>query len=176
MLLNVVLANKKVNNPKVIFFVDAMLGNLAKKLRLLGFDSLYSSNIEDEELLKIAREENRVIVTKDTPLFEKARKGKISSILVSGEDEIKQICKINDEFNLGKLLVSGNTSRCPVCNGELNSIEKNNVITKVPKGVLETMDNFWICVKCQKIYWEGTHIKNLQRFTADLNERISKNF
>ena len=160
----------------MIFIVDAMLGNLAKKLRLLGFDSLYSSSIEDEELIRIAREKNRVIVTKDAQLSEKARKAKITTILVSGEDEIDQICKINEKINLGKFVVNGSTSRCPVCNGKLNAIGKKDVETKVPRGVFEHIDNFWICEKCQKIYWEGTHIKNLQKFTAELNDRISKNF
>ena len=153
-----------------------MLGNLAKKLRLLGFDSLYSSNIEDEELIRIAREENRIIVTKDAQLSEKATNAKITTVLLSGEDEIEQICKINEKINLGKFVVNGSTSRCPVCNGNLNAVEKKDVEVKVPKGVFEHIDNFWICEKCRKIYWEGTHIKNLQKFTAELNDRISKNF
>jgi len=60
-----------VSNKKPIFFVDAMLGNLATKLRLLGFDSLYSSSIEDDELLRVAKLENRVIISRDVQLAEK---------------------------------------------------------------------------------------------------------
>ena len=33
-------------NPS--FFVDAMLGNIAKKLRLMGYDSKYEADIVDE--------------------------------------------------------------------------------------------------------------------------------
>ena len=56
-----------------IFFVDAMLGNIAKKLRLIGYDSKYFSDIDDEKLIDIARNENRIIISKDEELIKKHR-------------------------------------------------------------------------------------------------------
>ena len=150
-----------------------MLGNLAKKLRLLGFDSLYSSSIEDDELLLVAKRDNRAIITKDSLLADKAKKQGIMTISVTNENEIEQIFQINEKITLGKCMVGGDTSRCPVCNGELKNIEKKDVKNKIPSGVIENMNDFWICEKCNKIYCEGTHIKNLQKFTAELNERLS---
>lgn len=61
-------------NNKPSFIVDAMLGNLAKKLRLMGFDSFYSSSIEDEDLLSKAKTEKRIIITKDEQLSQTAKK------------------------------------------------------------------------------------------------------
>ncbi len=61
-------------NNKPSFIVDAMLGNLAKKLRLMGFDSFYSSSIEDEDLLSKAKTEKRIIITKDEQLSQNAKK------------------------------------------------------------------------------------------------------
>ena len=150
-----------------------MLGNLAKKLRLLGFDSLYSSSIEDDELLQVAKRDNRAIITKDSQLADKAKKQGIMTISVTNENEIEQIFQINEKITLGKCMVGGDTSRCPVCNGELKNIEKKDVENKIPSGVIENMNDFWICEKCNKVYWEGTHIKNLQKFTAELNERFA---
>ena len=150
-----------------------MLGNIAKKLRLLGFDSLYSSSIEDDELLRAAKNENRIILTKDEQLAKKAKKHEITAIFISKENEIDQFLQINEKIKLGKCVVNGNTSRCPVCNNGLSQIEKKDVLNKVPLGVFEKMNDFWICEKCEKIYWEGTHIKNLQKFTAELNERFA---
>jgi len=161
-----------VSNTKPIFIVDAMLGNLAKKLRLLGFDSLYSSSIEDDELLRVAKNENRVIITKDVQLAEKAKKHEIMTISITKGNEIEQFFQINEKIKLGKCIIACNTSRCPVCNGELKNIEKKDVSSKVPSGVLENMREFWICNKCEKIYWEGTHVKNLQKFTEELNDRL----
>jgi uncharacterized protein with PIN domain len=161
------------NNKKSIFIVDAMLGKIAKKLRLLGYDSLYSSNMEDEELLRIAKEESRILITKDLPLTAKAKKQQIATIQITKDDEIDQFLQIIEKANLEKCTINGSSSRCPVCNGELKVTEKNSVFDKIPTGVFEKMNKFWTCIKCGKIYWEGTHIKNLQKFTRELNDRLS---
>jgi uncharacterized protein len=166
---------KQVSNEKPRFVVDAMLGKLAKKLRLLGYDSLYSSSIEDEDLFQIAKKENRVIITKDAQLIHKAKKYQIANIQITKNEEIEQLVQINENVNLGKCTISDNNSRCPVCNGELKYTEKNDVSKKIPAGVFENMNNFWTCNKCGKIYWEGTHIKNLQKFNAELNDRLLQN-
>jgi hypothetical protein len=161
------------NNKKSIFIVDAMLGKIAKKLRLLGYDSLYSSNIEDEELLRIAKEENRILITKDLLLSEKAKKQQIDTIQITKDDEIDQFLQIVEMADLEECTINGSSSRCPVCNGELKVTEKNSIFGKIPTGVFEKLNKFWTCIKCGKIYWEGTHIKNLQKFTRELNDRLS---
>ncbi len=160
------------SNEKPLFIVDAMLGKLAKKLRLLGYDSLYSSSMDDDMILQLAKNENRILITKDVPLILKAKKKKIWNVQITSDDEIEQFLQINKKEGLGKCIVSGGNSRCPVCNGKLQYIEKNEVSDKVPTGVLENMKDFWKCTKCEKIYWEGTHIKNLQQFTMKLNEKL----
>ncbi len=160
------------SNEKPLFIVDAMLGKLAKKLRLLGYDSLYSSSMDDDMILQLAKNENRILITKDVPLILKAKKKKIWNVQITSDDEIEQFLQINKKESLGKCTVSGGNSRCPVCNGKLQYIEKNEVSDKVPTGVLENMKDFWKCTKCEKIYWEGTHIKNLQQFTMKLNEKL----
>ena len=162
----------QVSNEKPLFIVDAMLGKLAKKLRLLGYDSLYSSNMDDDKIIQLAKNENRILITKDVPLTQKAKKQQILAVQITSDDEIEQFLEINEKASFGKCTVGGGSSRCPVCNGELQHIEKNDVSEKVPTGVFENMKDFWKCTKCEKIYWEGTHIKNLQQFTMKLNERL----
>jgi uncharacterized protein with PIN domain len=157
---------------KATFLVDAMLGNLAKKLRLMGFDSFYSSSIEDKELLNKAKAEKRIIITKDEQLAKTAKKMDIPLVQVTSNDEIEQMLEINKITNVGKCTINGNTSRCPICNGELQKMENNLVFDKIPKGVLENTKDFWICKDCNKIYWEGSHIENLQKFVVALNERL----
>jgi len=162
----------QVSNEKPLFIVDAMLGKLAKKLRLLGYDSLYSSNMDDDKIIQLTKNENRILITKDVPLCHKAKKQQILAVQITSDDEIEQFLEINEKASFGKCTVGGGSSRCPVCNGELKHIEKNDVSEKVPTGVFENMKDFWKCTKCEKIYWEGTHIKNLQQFTMKLNERL----
>jgi len=161
-----------VSSEKPLFIVDAMLGKLAKKLRLLGHDSLYSSSMDDDKIIQLAKNENRILITKDVPLAHKATKMQILTVQITSDDEIEQFLQINEKTNLGKCTVSGGNSKCPVCNGKLEHIEKNDVTDKVPTGVFENMNDFWKCTNCEKIYWEGTHIKNLQQFTMKLNEKL----
>ncbi len=158
------------NKPS--FIVDAMLGNLAKKLRLMGFDSFYSSNIEDNDLLNKAKTEKRIIITKDEQLSHTAKKMDIPQVKITSNDEIEQILQINKISSIGKCVISGGTSRCSVCNGELQKIEKSLVLEKIPKDVLENTEDFWTCKNCKKIYWAGSHIEKLQKFVVALNERL----
>ncbi len=159
-------------NNKPSFLVDAMLGNLAKKLRLMGFDSFYSSSIEDEDLLSKAKTEKRIIITKDEQLLQTAKKMDIPQVKIISNDEIEQILQINKISSIGKCIISGDTSRCSVCNGELQKTEKSLVLEKIPKGVLENTEDFWTCKNCKKIYWAGSHIEKLQKFVVALNERL----
>lgn len=160
------------NNDSPKFFVDAMLGNLAKKLRLLGYDARYSSSIDDLKLIKESKNENRVIITKDAELVNKAQKRNVSSIMISDTNEISQMVQIKNEMNLPNFVIDVNKSRCTVCNGVLNKISKDKIEKLVPEGVLHNNEMFWTCISCEKIYWQGSHIDNLKKFVVNLNERL----
>ncbi len=148
-----------------------MLGNLAKKLRVLGYDSKYFSSIEDDKLILIAKNEKRMIITKDEQLTRKAEKQEIGFVLIRGSDEVEQIMQINAKINLGTFVIDTNNSRCILCNGNLQPVEKYRIIGKIPEGILEREKKFWMCDSCKKIYWEGTHFEKLQEFVAKLNDR-----
>ena len=158
---------------KPIFVVDAMLGNLAKKLRVLGYDSKYFSSIEDDKIILIAKNEKRVILTKDEQLTKIAEKQSVSFVLIRGNDELEQIVQINTKIKLDRFVVDTNNSRCIACNGKLESVEKFRIIGKIPEGILEREQEFWMCDSCKKVYWEGTHFQKLQEFATKLNDRIN---
>ena len=82
-------------NEKPTFVVDAMLGKLAKKLRMLGYDSYYSSSIDDFDLMHKAKAEDRIIVTKDTNLAKSATKQDITTIQITKANEVEQFLQIN---------------------------------------------------------------------------------
>ncbi|MGC8936370.1 MAG: DUF5615 family PIN-like protein, partial [Candidatus Methanomethylicaceae archaeon] len=56
------------------FVADAMLGRLARWLRLLGYDTAYDQTLDDEKLIEIAKRENRILLTRDGKLFKRASK------------------------------------------------------------------------------------------------------
>ena len=149
-----------------------MLGNIAKKLRLLGYDSEFSSKMNDDELILKAEKEKRIIITKDELLSHQARKKNVRLIHITANNEVEQLVQIYKNLELVKSVISGAKTRCTICNGQLDPIDKAQVTTKVPNGVLEQTDHFWKCNECDRIYWEGSHIKNLQKFVVGLNEKL----
>ena len=153
------------------FFVDAMLGNIARKLRLMGFDSKYEHDIDDDDLINLAKKDNRIIISRDENLVKKALKLGIKSIFLEKNQETKQFQEIIDKLDLKKIEINGEKARCPLCNFETIPVNKNKISNIVPKKVLDQNEKFWKCTNCSKIFWEGSHIDNLQKFVSELNER-----
>ena len=156
------------------FFVDAMLGNIARKLRLLGYDSQYFSDIDDEKLIDSARKEKRIIISKDGELIKRTQKLGMRSIYITKEEEIEQFFEIINSVNLKRFQINGDIARCPKCNSLTESVDKDVIKEKTLHRVLKSNDKFWRCKCCNQVYWEGTHIKNLQEFVGKVNERLQQ--
>ena len=50
------------------FIADVMVGKLARRLRTLGYDVVYSNRYRDDDIVRIACAEDRIILTRDTHL------------------------------------------------------------------------------------------------------------
>ena len=148
----------------MLFLVDSMLGNVARKLQLLGYDTEYYSDIKDLKLLEQAKNQQRIIISKDHDLIARAKKQNTQSIYVTKEDEIEQFLEILEHVSLELNEITGDTARCTKCNSTTTQIDKSKVADKIPEKVLEFNEKFWKCDNCNQIYWEGTHIKKLQEF------------
>ena len=144
------------------FLCDQMLGTLAKWLRILGYDTFYANaEITDEKLTRIAEDENRILITRDKQLINKAKKKNLSHIGIKTtdlKDQLSQVLK-NIDFIDEKILLS----RCTICNTLLKTVEKKEVEEKVPKKVFENNDKFWFCQNCDKYYWTGSHYDKIIR-------------
>ena len=141
---------------------DQMLGTLAKWLRLLGFDVYFvNGEMSDDDLIEVAKEEKRIIISRDKGLLRKAKKVGLETIPIETTDldqqirEVIKVCKANKE----KIL-----TRCSLCNSVLREIDKKEVEGKVPDKVYKSHEKFWYCDKCRKIYWKGSHwVKIMER-------------
>jgi hypothetical protein len=138
---------------------DQMLGTLAKWLRIYGFDTFYAdATIDDDQLMNIAQKENRILLTRDKQLVYQARKASLQVVELKAVDLDEQLQQVLQGVTIDKSLI---LSRCCLCNTVLESIEKNDVEKKVPKKVFDHHDRFWYCVKCDKVYWKGSHWDNM---------------
>lgn len=135
------------------FIADSMLGRLARWLRILGYDTLYYKDINDSLLLRIAKEDGRTLLTRDTRLIK--IRGLSNFIFVHDDkplDQLRQLFKegiINESPSL--------LSRCIHCNSILSSIPSDETEGMVPDFVLWKEDVVRRCPNCGKIYWKGTH-------------------
>jgi hypothetical protein len=138
-----------------------MLGNLSRWLRFFGFDTFYiKGDIDDDELLKIAEIENRVIISRDKELVIRANKRKLKIVEINSidlNDQLKDVLK-NVLIDENKIL-----SRCSLCNTNLVKIDKKDVKNKIPVKIFDNFNEFFFCKVCNKIYWMGTHYDKILR-------------
>jgi len=150
-----------------------MLGTLAKWLRLLGFDTFYANTeITDEELLEIAKRDNRTIISRDKGLVRSGKKQKLDVIEMYDTDLDDQLNKVLEIIKINENLI---LSRCTICNTILEDIEKNRVKDRVPKKVFENNEKFWFCSKCDKYYWTGSHYDKIIEKINEITKRNNSN-
>lgn len=150
------------------FVADAMLGKLARWLRLLGAKTYYEKG-SDDAVLKKAMRENAVLLTRDENLAAKAR-DYVKVKLFETNDLARQLKELEKEFGVkpGRLsfLV------CPKCGGTIKRVPKKSVEGKVFPRVYAQQKLFWACIECGQTYWRGSHWKRIgERFKVVKNKR-----
>ncbi len=140
------------------FIADVMLGRLAKRMRLLGFDVLYDRALNDNEIIRLSLEQNRVILTRDTELA--GRPLAANSIFIRHDAVKDQLRQVIDTFMIEP--VPGPLTRCSVCNDLLLPIAKQEIKDIVPEYVYGNHNVFLRCVSCGRVYWKGTHVRNMR--------------
>jgi len=147
------------------FVTDVHLGKLTKYLRLCGFDTYNRSDLADTEIIRIALNERRVILTRDKELLKSKRVTHGYWIRSQSPDE--QLKELLNRLDLRKLVKP--FTRCMECNGMLTFVPKEEISEKLLPKTLEFYQNFKICPGCKRIYWEGSHFNRMK----EKIERIS---
>jgi uncharacterized protein len=137
------------------FIADVMVGKLARWLRVLGFDVLYSNKYEDDEIIRISDAEGRLILTRDVQL---ARRAPNRTLFIESGHYREQIQQVVRSLNLSDFKAF---SRCLECNAHLEEVDKEAVFEKVPPFVYLTQERFARCPSCDRIYWHGTHTQEM---------------
>jgi uncharacterized protein with PIN domain len=146
------------------FVVDIHLGKLAGYLRLLGFDTLYRNDFEDDELADISSAEVRILLTRDRGLLK--RKVVIRGYIVREDDPKEQIREIVRRFDLSQLAEP--YSRCSHCNGILSSVSKKTIEKDLEPLTKEHYHHYKQCPDCHQIYWRGSHFDEMEKFICSI--------
>jgi len=131
-----------------------MLGKLCDLLRACGIDTMYSN--QGMVILLKARREERIILTKNTWLG-----GKEGVFFIEASKPLAQLKNVITKFDLHDELQP--FSRCIICNDTLVAIDKKSVKDKVPYFTYKHFNEFAMCPNCQRVYWKGSHYKNMLR-------------
>lgn len=144
------------------FVLDVHLGRLAERLRLLGLDTLYRTDFDDEDLAALAAAGPGWLLTRDRGLL--MRRVVTHGYLVRSDDPDTQAVEVARRFRLGDELAP--FTRCANCNGQLQPVDKAAVVDRLEPATRAEHDTFAQCADCGQVYWEGSHRPALEDFVA----------
>jgi uncharacterized protein with PIN domain len=154
----------------VKFIADGMLGKLARWLRMLGQDVIYSTQLSDNVLLDLTKAECRVLLTKDLELYKRAVGRGLEAFFVAGKSESDRLEEVARRYGL-TLAVNMDKSHCPICNTKLQVVPKEQLKEELEKNTYTYYDQFWKCPNCGQVYWQGAHWKQINN---TLNQALIK--
>lgn len=154
------------DRPK--FAVDAMLGRMARWLRFMGFDTLYTYARYPGEIGRFVRD-GRIFVTRN-----RKWRNMEGVVIISANDFDDQIIELARAIDLTIPDDSEWLSRCGDCNALLEKVDRQSVAGKVPEYVWETFNEFFQCPLCGKIFWSGSHVERMERKLEELKKVLSR--
>ncbi len=147
------------------FIADRMLGKLARELRMLGYDTVYYRGENVYSLIKLAREEGRVIVTRSAKLT--PRRPEDRMIRIMGDRSSSQLRELVQAGAI-QLHEEALFSRCLRCNRLIHEIPRNEAEGEVPDFILYQQKKFFRCPECSRIYWQGSHQDHMKKKIEEL--------
>jgi uncharacterized protein len=149
------------------FVIDGHLGRLAAYLRMLGLDCLYRNDYEDEELARIAEEEDRILLSRDRRLLMR-KNVKRGQFLKSLEPE-EQVREVIRRQGLKKWIRP--FQRCIRCNHLLEAVRKEEVLERLEPLTRLYFEEFHICPACGQVYWKGSHYERMEKMIEGIEGR-----
>lgn len=145
---------------EVKFILDVHLGKLAKFLRLSGFDTTYKTQQDDKKIIQLAKQEKRIILTRDIGILKHSEV--THGYFVRADNPKKQLPEIIQRFDLKDMIKP--FTRCLECNGLLKQADKNEIREQLEPSTEKYYTKFYVCKSCKKIYWKGSHYKDMIEF------------
>lgn len=149
------------------FILDAHLGKLARYLRMLGFDTLYRNDYSDEEIIETARDQKRIILTRDKLLLRSPRVD--HGYYVRAVEKHAQLTEVVKKFDLYSQFRS--FSRCMTCNTPLLPKRRETIRDRIDPAIYHCFHEFHYCPACDKFFWRGSHFERMERLILDIINR-----
>ncbi|MGE4297299.1 MAG: Mut7-C RNAse domain-containing protein [Desulfovibrionaceae bacterium] len=150
--------------PRLAFLVDANVGKLAALLRLVGFDTVYDRDLDDQGIAALAAAQQRIVLTRDTALLK--RRAITHAHYIRAAQPRDQLRETLGFFGLVPPYAP--FSRCLACNTLLVPVAKADILPRLLPLTRQYVHDFHHCPQCDKIYWRGSHHAHMQRWLDGL--------
>ena len=151
-----------------------MLGSLARKLRIFGFDTLYIKTGGDDEIISLGIGQGRVILTCDNDMYNRILKAGARGILLNCSNDVENIANIFFNYHVLLGQCTAAKSRCSACNGSLRKRYPAEVKEEIPFNVFNSHEQFFQCERCNKLFWEGSHFLHLRSLAIRVDNLIKE--
>jgi len=162
-------AERDAGEGETRFLADAHLGALARRLRLLGFDTVVAGDGSDTELAELAQTEHRIVLSRDRELLKHRRV--LRGRLIRSTDPDDQVVEVLERFALKDALRP--FSRCLECNAPLRAVARALVADRLPPSVAAGHSEFTLCSGCGRVYWPGSHWNRLRARVDAIRGRLA---
>jgi len=138
-------------STSVRLLCDLTTLRLARWLRLLGYDTASAASTEPIDVLRAARGEDRLVLTRSRVV---AGQRGLRAILLDDQDIQAQIAAVQEAAGPPD---PDSPMRCAACNAPLEPLEHGAAEGRVPPYVWRTQTHFAQCPACRRVYWVGSH-------------------
>lgn len=146
------------------FIVDVHLGKLARYLRMLGFDTVYDRNLDDDAIIERSLKEKRIILTRDLELL---KQGRVThGYWLRHHEPRHQLSEVLQSLDLSRQIQP--FTRCMDCNGLIETVEKSGITGQIDPLIIQRFSEFRQCCDCGKIYWKGSHHERMAQLISAL--------
>ncbi len=139
---------------------DEMVGSLARWLRMMGCDTAYARGWSDDDLLRRARLDGRIVLTRDRELAQRADR----VLLLESprlEDQVRAVW-----LAFADVPREVRFERCALCNGVLapySAPSSRAADDGIPWDRVARGLPLFRCPECGQVYWEGSHSEEIRR-------------
>lgn len=133
---------------------------------MAGFDTLYRNDLEDPEIIRIAEEEKRTVLTRDMGILKNSDLSR--GLFVRSQSPKRQLTEVLRRLDLFEEIKP--LYRCMICNGIIHRVNKENVEHLLPPNTRKHFDSFFQCSGCKRVYWQGSHYEKMLGFIGELME------
>ncbi len=134
---------------------------------MLGCDTLFPRSTDNDELLRIALRENRILLTRNTGIMARriVTTDKVKVLLIESDNVREQFQQVVNELNLQSK--TNSFSLCLLCNVNLVPKEKEEICNLIPPYVFKTQQQFMQCPGCARVFWRDTHWERMMKEIED---------